>query len=82
MHSAPCCASARTRASALIGALPKMQAALYEEKLKKSAERSQAPMHKKTGKQVMFRSRPAKRRVKKKVTEEDNAELEERKYFE
>lgn len=37
---------------------------LYEQRLKKSLERAQAPVKKKVGKQVMFRSAPLKRRVK------------------
>lgn len=40
------------------------QQQIYEQRLKKSMERSQAPAKKKLGKQVMFRSPPLRKRVK------------------
>ena len=42
------------------------QQLIYEQRLKKSMERSQAPAKKKLGKQVMFRSPPLKKRVREK----------------
>lgn len=42
------------------------QQLIYEQRLKKSMERSQAPAKKKLGKQVMFRSAPLKKRVREK----------------
>lgn len=42
------------------------QQLIYEQRLKKSMERSQAPAKKKLGKQVMFRSPPLRKRVREK----------------
>lgn len=54
----------------------------YEEKLAAQLRRAQQPVHVKTGKPVMFRSRPLKKKVKKVENkgEKEAQEIEER-YF-
>lgn len=54
----------------------------YEEKLKQQMRRAQQPVHVKTGKPVMFRSQPIrKKQQKKEDTGDKEAERIERRYF-
>ena len=57
------------------------QTRLYEEKLKISMQRSMQAPKKKTGKPVMFRSRPNRRRVVQTDTTEEDADAADAKFF-
>ena len=57
-----------------------LQTRKNEERLKASLLRSQAPVYKRTGKQIMWRSRPAEG-GEKQVVKEDSEEVERRRDF-
>lgn len=60
----------------------RQQQQAYEERLRKSMLRAQLPVHKKAGKQVMFRSRPLERKKRREQQNTDaSEELADARYF-
>eukprot|EP00753_Platysulcus_tardus_P015583 PLAT5103.1.p1 GENE.PLAT5103.1~~PLAT5103.1.p1 ORF type:complete len:597 (-),score=356.24 PLAT5103.1:111-1901(-) len=53
----------------------------YEERLKKSMKRSQEPVHKKTGKMIMFRSAPLRKKVRREEEDADEDRADENARF-